>query len=68
MKIQRQIFCREEKELTRQEYTQLVQASAGTQISYVLQTICGTGIRVSELQYITVEAVYNGKAVVNCKK
>ncbi len=67
MKIQRQIFCREEKELTRQEYTQLVQASAGTQISYVLQTICGTGIRVSELQYITVEAVYNGKAVVNCK-
>lgn len=67
MKIQRQIFCREEKELTRQEYMQLVQASAGSQISYVLQTICGTGIRVSELQYITVEAVHNGKAVVNCK-
>ena len=67
MKIQRQIFCREDKELTRQEYKRLVQAAAGTQISYVLQTICGTGIRVSELQYITAEAVYQGKAVVNCK-
>ena len=67
MKIQRQIFCREDKELTRQEYKRLVQAAAGTQTSYVLQTICGTGIRVSELQYITAEAVYQGKAVVNCK-
>ncbi|BFL47562.1 integrase [Lactonifactor longoviformis] len=67
LKIQRQIFCREEKELTRQEYKRLVQAAAGTQTSYVLQTICGTGIRVSELQYITAEAVYQGKAAVNCK-
>ena len=67
MKIQRQIFCREDKELTRQEYKRLVQAAAGTQTSYVLQTICGTGIRVSELQYLTAEAVYQGKAVVNCK-
>lgn len=67
MKIQRQIFCREDKELTRQEYKRLVQAAAGTQTSYVLQTICGTGIRVSELQYITAEAVHQGKAVVNCK-
>ena len=30
-------------------------------------TICGTGIRVSELQYITVEALHNGEAIVNCK-
>lgn len=67
MKIQKQIFCNEEKELTQQEYKRLVQAAAGTQISYILQTICGTGIRVSELKYITVEAVYCGKAVVNCK-
>ncbi|MCH1984074.1 tyrosine-type recombinase/integrase [Ruminococcus sp. OA3] len=67
MKVQRQIFCQEEKELTRQEYMRLVDAASKTQISYVLQAICGTGIRVSELQYITVEAVHNGKAVVNCK-
>lgn len=67
LKIQRQIFCNPEKELSRQEYRRLVQAAGGTRLSYVLQTICGTGIRVSELQYITVEAVRDGKAVVNCK-
>ncbi len=67
LKIQRQIFCREEKELTQKEYRRLVQAAGNTQLSYILQTICGTGIRVSELQYITVEAVLAGKAVVNCK-
>ena len=32
-----------------------------------MQTICGTGIRVSELQYITVEAIKNGETIVNCK-
>ncbi len=67
LKIQRQIFCREEKELTKEEYRRLVRAADGTQLSYVIQAICGTGIRVSELQYITVEAVRAGQAVVNCK-
>ncbi|MBS6474550.1 MAG: tyrosine-type recombinase/integrase [Clostridiales bacterium] len=67
LKIQRQMFCREEKELTKEEYQKLVKASEGTRLSFVLQTICGTGIRVSELRYITVEAVMQGKAVVNCK-
>ena len=67
LKIQRQIFCRQEKQLTKEEYKRLVQAAKGTQLSYLLQTICGTGIRVSELQYITVEAVHNGRAVVDCK-
>ena len=67
LKIQRQIFVREDKELTKAEYQQLVKAANGTQLSYVLQAISGTGIRVSELQYITVEAVRAGKAVVNCK-
>ncbi len=67
LKIQRQIFCREDKELTKEEYRRLVCAADGTQLSFVIQTICGTGIRVSELQYITVEAVQTGQAVVNCK-
>lgn len=67
LKIQRQIFCREDKELTKEEYRRLVRAADGTQLSFVIQTICGTGIRVSELQYITVEAVLAGQAVVNCK-
>lgn len=67
LKIQRQIFCREEKELTQLEYKRLVKAAVGTRMFYVIQTICGTGIRVSELQYITAEAVRAGKTVVNCK-
>lgn len=67
LKIQRQIFCREEKELSTEEYHRLVKASEGTRLSYIIQTICGTGIRVSELQYISVEAVNTGKATVNCK-
>lgn len=57
LKIQRQIFCREEKNLTMEEYRRLIRAANSLQISYVIQTICGTGIRVSELKYITVEAV-----------
>ena len=36
-------------------------------LNMILQTICGTGIRVSELQFITVEAVRKGEAVVFCK-
>ena len=67
LKVQRQIFCNEDRELTKQEYQRLVKTAANTRLALVIQTICGTGIRVSELQHITVEAVRNGKAVVNCK-
>ena len=67
LKIQRQLFAREDKELTKAEYARLLKAAQGTRISLVIQTICGTGIRVSELSYITAEAVRLGKAVVNCK-
>ncbi len=67
LKIQRQIFCSEDKELTKQELQQLVKAAGNSRLSLVIQTICGTGIRVSELQFITVEAVKLGKAAVRCK-
>lgn len=67
LKIQRQIFCREDKMLTKAEYQRLVRAADSTRLSLVIQTICGTGIRVSELKYITVEAVKTGKAAVDCK-
>ncbi len=67
LKIQRQMFCREERELTQTEYQRLVKAAGDSQLSFILQTICGTGIRISELQFITVETVRAGKAVVNCK-
>ena len=70
LKIQRSLFCREEKELTREEYLRLVQAAkreGNERLCLVLQTICATGIRVSELQFITIEAAHMGRAVVNCK-
>lgn len=70
IKEQRQIYCSENRELTKEEYTRLLKAaeSKGNQrLNLILQTICGTGIRVSELQFITVEAVKNGEALVLCK-
>lgn len=69
-KIQREVYCSEEKELTRAEYIRLLEAANAKhneRLNLIIQTICGTGIRVSELQYITVEALQNGEAIVNCK-
>ena len=70
IKIQRQIYCPEEKELTKAEYMRLVNTAkqkGNERLNLILQTICGTGIRVSELQFITVEAVRCGEAVVSLK-
>ena len=70
IKIQQQIFCTEEKELTKVEYIRLVKtakAKHNERLCLILQTICGTGIRVSELQFITVEAAKRGEATVTCK-
>ncbi|MBQ8311200.1 MAG: tyrosine-type recombinase/integrase [Clostridia bacterium] len=69
-KMQRNIYCSEEKELSRAEYIRLLEAANAKhneRLNLIIQTICGTGIRVSELQYITVEAVQHGEAIVNCK-
>ena len=70
IKLQKQIYCPEEKELTKAEYTRLCRTAErnhNERLNLILQTICGTGIRVSELQFITVEAVKQGEAVVHCK-
>ena len=70
VKIQRQIFCSTEKELTKAEYFRLIAAAkkkGNERLALVIQTICGTGIRVSELQFITAEAVRTGRAEVYCK-
>ena len=70
IKLQRQIYCPEEKELTKAEYMRLVNTAkqkGNDRLNLLIQTICGTGIRVSELQYITVEAVTCGEAVVSLK-
>ena len=69
-RIQRQIYCPKEKELTEAEYLRLVntaEKAGNKRLSLVLQTICGTGIRVSELEYITLEAARRGEALVTCK-
>ena len=68
IRTQRQTFCSEDKELSKAEYMRLLAASKrNTQLNLVIQTICGTGIRVSELQYFTVEAVRRGTVTVDCK-
>ncbi len=69
-KVQKEAYCSEEKELTKAEYIALVRTAEqkkNVRLSLVVQTICGTGIRVSELQSITVEAVRKGEAIVSCK-
>lgn len=70
IKLQCQIYCPEEKELTKAEYMRLVHTAkqkGNERLNLLIQTICGTGIRVSELQYITVEAVKCDEAVVSLK-
>ena len=68
LKTQRQTYCAEEKELTKAEYLRLLTAAEHRpQLRLILETICGTGIRVSELRFFTVEAVKRGEIAVRCK-
>lgn len=68
LKCQRQTYCTEEKELSKEEYLRLLAAAKGKeQLNLVIQTICATGIRVSELQFFTVEAMQKGEVSVRCK-
>ena len=70
VKQQHQVYCREEKELTKEEYYRLIQAAqenSNQRLGLLMQAICSTGIRISELHYITVEAVKDRAAMVGCK-
>ena len=70
LKIQKALFCDERRELTRAEYARLVSAAqkvGNERLSLVMQTICATGTRVSEMRFITVEAVTTGRAEI-CNK
>ena len=70
LKIQKQIFASTDKELTKAEYDRLLQAAKqkkNERLYLLMQTICSTGIRVSEVRYVTVEAVVRGIAEINCK-
>jgi len=70
IKIQNEIYRPEEKELTKSEFIRLCKAAENAKnnrLLLILQTICGTGIRVSELEYVTCDAVRRGVASVRCK-
>lgn len=70
LKIQRQIFADKEKELTKAEYERLLKAAKdkkNERLYYLMQTICSTGIRISELSAISVEAIKSGQVTINCK-
>lgn len=69
-KVQREAYCTEEKELTKEDYLSLINTAdreGNHRLSLVIQTLCAAGIRVSELPYITVEALQRGEAAVSCK-
>lgn len=69
-KVQQQMFASRQKELTREEYRRLIwtaQKNGKERLALLMETIGGTGIRISELQYITVEAIHRGRAEVACK-
>ncbi len=69
-KVQRKTYCSEDSELTKQEYIALIRAAQdkrNERLSLLIQTICCTGIRVSELEFITVEAIRRGEVIVTCK-
>lgn len=69
-RMQKQMFCRANRELSREEYIRLITAAkskGNERLNLILQTICATGIRVSELRFVTVEAVKKGEAAVQMK-
>lgn len=70
LKLQRQMFRKSEKDLSKEEYQRLVQAAhekGDLRMELILETICATGIRVGELKYISVEAVRAGVAEIALK-
>lgn len=69
-KVQQRAFCSAERELSKEEYRRLIVAAerkGDRRLALLIQTVCGTGIRISELPYITVEAAKRGRATVSCK-
>lgn len=70
LRVQRQAYIPQQRELSRAEYQRLVRAARAQgrkRLCCLIQTICATGVRVSEVQFITVEALLKGEAVVLCK-
>ena len=70
LKVQRRLFRSAERDLSREEYLRLIetaQAEGKERLALLMETICATGIRVSEVRYITVEAAKQGRAEISLK-
>lgn len=70
LRVQRQLFRSESKELTKTEYERLLQTASGLgkgRLALLMETICSTGMRVSEVAYLTVEAVCTGQVEISLK-
>lgn len=70
LKLQRRAFRNADRDLSQEEYRRLLAAArrlGRAQTELLLETICATGIRVSEVRYITVEAARRGRAEVSLK-
>ncbi|MBO6041440.1 MAG: tyrosine-type recombinase/integrase [Oscillospiraceae bacterium] len=69
LRAQREVYCAEDRELTEKEYRRLLAAAEKKpRLHLLLQTICSTGIRISELRFFTVQAVLGGEVTVRCKE
>ncbi|MFR9118786.1 MAG: tyrosine-type recombinase/integrase [Merdibacter sp.] len=55
VRIQKKIYTEDDRILTRKEYARLLQSCSDPRTQLIMETLCSTGIRVSELHYITVE-------------
>ena len=70
MRIQRRIFRSRDRELTKEEYVRLIEtarAQGKERLALLMETICATGIRVSEVRWITLEAARQGRAEISLK-
>ena len=70
LKTQKNHICAREKELTARDYEKLVRTArrqGKERLALIIETIASTGIRISELKHITVEAVKRGKVEITCK-
>ena len=70
LKLQRRLFRDAGRELSRAEYERLVETAANLsrpRLALLMEAICGTGVRVSEVRYLTVEAVQAGRADISLK-
>lgn len=70
VKVQRKMFTDKDRELSKKEYEKLLKVArekGNYRLYYIMQTICSTGIRISELKFITTDAIKRGQAIINSK-